>query len=500
MVEMRNTEKITATSADSADKIIIGGKKNVLIKADHRNTSYVYIALSYDIQGRPTTKWDKLPLYGQRFFSAPKGKLIQYILAYSPQGTQYLTYYASNGSIAIEDMNIVELQRQMWLLDGTYVERWEQGFRKYLYHGRTGAYYKSESLANTPFSEWTLPLIAEADNTLEVAPWNNALRVRNSIDGSTTDHIYIGLPKAMQRGVLKFDAKLPAPASGNANGIHIGFEVNSGGNYVHMLALMCESNQYKLKARTWDKSEKSTNITINNTGNYNNFALLYDPPILALYEAWSGYSDVLSLIGVLDIGDICGKAIPFFCLENDLQVNEYRLGQFYVFELPVNMPKLLEHTAYLHQFDDGTYITTPALTSDGVQDSDEKTTTTANVDITVFQCRIQPALHHIQKIYGLYFELEAYFKAVSSSTADLIWKWQAKNYYSSTWTDLHSSVTETNIGTSFVQRIRKGYIRPQTNLNVLPMDIRLILQCNEANQGVGKVRNTSFVKMRVIDE
>jgi hypothetical protein len=176
------------------------------------------------------------------------------------------------------------------------------------------------------------------------------------------------------------------------------------------------------------------------------------------------------------------------------------MGQFYVWELPVNMPKLTEYTAYLHQFDDGTYITTPALTSDGVQDSDEKTTATANVDITVFQTRIQPTLHKLQKIYGLYFELEALFKAASSATADLIWKWQAKNYNATSWVDLHSAVTETNIGTTYVNKTRKGYIRPLTGLNILPMDIRLILQCNEANQGVGKVRNTSFVKVKVVDE
>jgi hypothetical protein len=503
MVEMRNTETITATTADAPHKIIINGKKNVLIKADKRSSSYIYIALSYDVSGKPTTKWDKLPLYGVRFFSAPKDKLIQYILAYVPQGTQYLTYYASNGSIMVEDMNAQEIQRQLWMMDGSYTERWEQGFRKFLYHGRTGAYFKSEGLLNVPFEEWTLPLIADADNTLQVAPFNDALRVRNSIDGSAIDHIYVGLPKAMQRGMFKFDANLPVAASGNADGLHIGFEVNSGGDFALMCALMCSGNQYMLKVVTPNKAVISKNISLQQAGVYNAYALLYDPPIFALFERCAGYGagTHLNCISFLDIGDIVGKAIPFFCLENDSQVNEFKMGQFYAYELPLNMPSLKEHTIYLHTVDDGTYIATPALTSDGVQDSDEKTTATANVDITVFQTRIQPTLHKIQKIHGLYFELEAWLKAVSSATADLIYKWQAKHWWDgATWVDLHSAVTKTDINTTYVQEVRKGYIRPQTNLEILPMDIRLILQCNEANQGRGKVRNTSFVKVKVIEE
>ncbi len=164
--------------------------------------------------------------------------------------------------------------------------------------------------------------------------------------------------------------------------------------------------------------------------------------------------------------------------------------------------KLLDF--YLHEYTTAGYIATPALTVDGVQDSDAKATTTANVDITVFQARLHQLLGDTdsqlkQELKGLYFNLEAFLKAVSTATADLKWKWQAKNAASTTWVDLHAVVSDDNIDTTYLSRVRKGFIRPQTNLNSLPIDVRLLLQANELNEGSGKVRNTSFVTVEVVE-
>lgn len=161
----------------------------------------------------------------------------------------------------------------------------------------------------------------------------------------------------------------------------------------------------------------------------------------------------------------------------------------------VKREKLVRFDAYLHECTSNIYVATPAVTADGVQDSDARDTTTANVDITVFQATIEGEIGKALK--GLYFNLEAMLRAVSTATADLIWKWQARNK-DGTWVDLHAAVTDLNIGIVALSRVRKGFSRPQTNLNTFPIDVRLILQCNEANEGRGQVRNTSFVTVSVV--
>ena len=156
-----------------------------------------------------------------------------------------------------------------------------------------------------------------------------------------------------------------------------------------------------------------------------------------------------------------------------------------------------EITCYLLEWDDGTYIATQALASDGVQDSDEQTTATLGVDIVVFQTTINPQEFLAGNLKGVYFYLEALFKAASSGTADLIWKWQVCDV-DGNWIDLHLAVTETNIGTAYVNRIREGFFHATTGMMKLPIQVRLFLQCNEDNEGKGKVRNSSRVTIKVI--
>jgi len=133
-----------------------------------------------------------------------------------------------------------------------------------------------------------------------------------------------------------------------------------------------------------------------------------------------------------------------------------------------------------------------ALTEDGIQYSTEVTTGDAGVDVDVLTKVVDPGLEG--DILWVEFGLTAEFKAVSSSTADLIWKWQARNK-DGTWVDLHPAVTETDIGTTYESRTRSGYFEPETNFNRVPFDIRLIFQCNEANEGRAKVKNSSYVRV-----
>jgi len=133
-----------------------------------------------------------------------------------------------------------------------------------------------------------------------------------------------------------------------------------------------------------------------------------------------------------------------------------------------------------------------ALTEDGVQYSSEVTTGAANTDVTVLSKLINPVLEG--RILLVEFGLTADFKAVSSATADLIWKWQARNK-DGTWVELHPAVTETNIGTTYKSRTRSGYFTPEANFQNVPFEVRLILQCNELNEGRARVKNSSYVRV-----
>ncbi len=138
------------------------------------------------------------------------------------------------------------------------------------------------------------------------------------------------------------------------------------------------------------------------------------------------------------------------------------------------------------------HLVSGALTEDGIQYSSEVTTGAADTDVTVLSKLINPILEG--RILLVEFGLTADFKAVSSATADLIWKWQARNI-DGTWVDLHPAVTETDIGTTYKSRTRSGYFTPEANFQNVPFEVRLILQCNELNEGKARVKNSSYVRV-----
>jgi len=133
------------------------------------------------------------------------------------------------------------------------------------------------------------------------------------------------------------------------------------------------------------------------------------------------------------------------------------------------------------------------LTADGIQWSAEKDTTTADVDVEVESVTIKPPA--LGEMIEVEFGLTAAFRAVSSATADLIYKWQARNK-GGTWVDLHSAVTKTDIGTTYVEETRSGRFNIVANFDSLPFEVRLIIQCNEANEGRAKVKNSSYVRVK----
>ena len=132
------------------------------------------------------------------------------------------------------------------------------------------------------------------------------------------------------------------------------------------------------------------------------------------------------------------------------------------------------------------------LTSNGVQWSSEVDTTTADTDVEIESVTIHPP--SLGSLLEVEFGLTAAFRAVSSATADLIYKWQVRNV-GGTWVDLHSAVTKTNIGTTYVEETRSGRFAMTANFDSLPFEVRLVIQCNEANEGRAKVKSSSYVRV-----
>jgi len=147
-------------------------------------------------------------------------------------------------------------------------------------------------------------------------------------------------------------------------------------------------------------------------------------------------------------------------------------------------PTVVEHTEYPFGRGD--------LTSDGIQWSAEKDTVAADTDVVVESVTIKPPA--LGAVIEVEFGLTAALRAVSSATADLTYKWQARNK-GGTWVDLHSAVTKTDIGTAYVEETRSGRFPTQSNFDSLPFEVRLIIQCNEANEGRARTKNSSYIRV-----
>ena len=132
------------------------------------------------------------------------------------------------------------------------------------------------------------------------------------------------------------------------------------------------------------------------------------------------------------------------------------------------------------------------LTSDGIQWSAEADTTVVDTDVEVESVTVKPPA--LGDVLEIEFGLTAAFKAISSGTADLKYTWQAKNE-GGTWVDLHGQVTKTDIGTTYVEETRSGRFKTVANFDSVPFEVRLIIQCNEANEGRAKVKNSSYVRV-----
>ena len=132
------------------------------------------------------------------------------------------------------------------------------------------------------------------------------------------------------------------------------------------------------------------------------------------------------------------------------------------------------------------------LTSDGVQWSTEKTTSTNDYE-TVEEVTVRPpALGAL-----IEFEFGLTCAVKSSSTAEsVLFKWQARNK-GGTWVDLHGEVTYAADASAYKEYTYSGRFKPVTNFNSVPFDLRLQIKSGAAGgeNAVGKTKNSSYVKV-----
>ena len=132
------------------------------------------------------------------------------------------------------------------------------------------------------------------------------------------------------------------------------------------------------------------------------------------------------------------------------------------------------------------------LTSDGVQWSAEKTTTTDDYE-TVEEVTVSPPA--LGAVIEFEFGLTCAVKS-SGALESVLFKWQARNK-GGTWVDLHSEVTYPANASAYKEYTYSGRFKPVANFNAVPFDLRLVIKSGVAGgeNAIGKTKNSSFVKV-----
>ncbi|MBI4283261.1 MAG: hypothetical protein HY663_02185 [Chloroflexi bacterium] len=132
------------------------------------------------------------------------------------------------------------------------------------------------------------------------------------------------------------------------------------------------------------------------------------------------------------------------------------------------------------------------LTSDGVQWSVEKTTTTDGYE-TVEEVTVSPPV--LGAVIEFEFGLTCAVKS-SSTLESVLFQWQARNKGGS-WVNLHDEVTYAANASVYREYTYNGRFKPVANFNAIPFDLRLQIKSGAAGgeNAVGKTKNSSYVKV-----
>ena len=137
------------------------------------------------------------------------------------------------------------------------------------------------------------------------------------------------------------------------------------------------------------------------------------------------------------------------------------------------------------------------------------TTTTAGVDATLlskdidinFGTRPSGGVRVASRkfLIDVYFDLRCEFKSASTATADVEWKPQARNA-DGTWTDLVTSYVDlADVNTTYTASNLKGYATTSDTLDEVPLDFRILIKCDELNEGMGRVKSGCYIRITFRD-
>ncbi|MBI4304286.1 MAG: hypothetical protein HY665_08135 [Chloroflexi bacterium] len=132
------------------------------------------------------------------------------------------------------------------------------------------------------------------------------------------------------------------------------------------------------------------------------------------------------------------------------------------------------------------------LTSDGVQWSAEKTTSTDDYEAVEEVTANPPALGAVVEFeFGLTCAVKS-----SGAAESVLFKWQARNK-GGTWIDLHGEVTYPANASAYREYTYSGRFKPVANFNSLPFDVRLLVKSGAAGgeNAVAKTKNSSYVRV-----
>jgi hypothetical protein len=132
------------------------------------------------------------------------------------------------------------------------------------------------------------------------------------------------------------------------------------------------------------------------------------------------------------------------------------------------------------------------LTEDGIQYSQEKTTTTDDYE-TVEEVTVSPPA--LGKVLEFEFGLTCAVKS-SGATESVLFKWQARNK-GGTWVDLTGEVTCPADASEYIEYTYSGRFQPAEDFNTVPFDIRLAVKSGSAGgeNASAKTKNSSYVRV-----
>jgi len=169
-------------------------------------------------------------------------------------------------------------------------------------------------------------------------------------------------------------------------------------------------------------------------------------------------------------------------------------------ELTLQVSKLTKELKAMN-FDVSVYPVRAQGTTDGVQyDSTGTATTVKDTDIDLWTFDSHDYFSELEgNLAWVYYNVSMELKA-GSATADLKWRLKARDKGSTAgWVDMCAEQTETDINTTYVAKRIEGYVDIQAGVELMPLEMKVVLQSNESStgngEGIGRIKNDSFVRI-----